>query len=178
MWSDSFLDMQRFQVPYNLKEIPEVQEYLNGAFENAKHHGDLQDLYRRRFVSISATSCALLNTRTACLSNPNNPLIYHPGRRLTICDNCSVGRHVHSHSSNHWCSNSLFSCIGPFLNISMPFDFRDLTFYLMIIAHFPSQSTASSFIYLLSVSICLFACLYEPQLEHLNNHSNVSASPW
>lgn len=42
--------MQRFQVPYNLKEIPEVQEYLNGAFENAKHHGDLQDLYRRRFV--------------------------------------------------------------------------------------------------------------------------------
>jgi hypothetical protein len=45
-----FLDMQRFQVPYNLKAIPEVQEYLNGAFEKAKHHGDLQDLYRRRFV--------------------------------------------------------------------------------------------------------------------------------
>jgi son of sevenless len=44
------LDMQRFQVPYNLKEIPEVQEYLNGAFENAKHHGDLQDLYRRRLA--------------------------------------------------------------------------------------------------------------------------------
>lgn len=42
--------MQRFQVPYNLKEIPEVQEYLNGAFENAKHHGDLQDLYRRSLL--------------------------------------------------------------------------------------------------------------------------------
>lgn len=41
-------DMQRFQVPYNLKEIGEVQAYLNQAFENAKHHGDLQDLYRRR----------------------------------------------------------------------------------------------------------------------------------
>ncbi|KIM89141.1 hypothetical protein PILCRDRAFT_768369 [Piloderma croceum F 1598] len=43
-------DMQRFQVPYNLKAIPEVQEYLNGAFEKAKHHGDLQDLYRRSLL--------------------------------------------------------------------------------------------------------------------------------
>ena|ERR1700722_10573402 len=42
------IDMQRFQYPYNLKGIPEVQQYLNIAFENAKHHGDLQDLYRRR----------------------------------------------------------------------------------------------------------------------------------
>lgn len=42
------LDMQRFQAPYNLKAIPEVQEYLNVAFEKSKHHGDLQDLYRRR----------------------------------------------------------------------------------------------------------------------------------
>lgn len=41
--------MQRFQVPYNLKAIPEVQEYLNDAFEKSKHHGDLQDLYRRRY---------------------------------------------------------------------------------------------------------------------------------
>lgn len=44
--------MQRFQVPYNLKKIPEVQEYLNVAFENSKHHGDLQDLYRRRSVDV------------------------------------------------------------------------------------------------------------------------------
>ncbi|KAG6335564.1 hypothetical protein ID866_3527 [Astraeus odoratus] len=43
-------DMQRFQVPYNLKKIPEVQEYLNVAFENSKHHGDLQDLYRRSLL--------------------------------------------------------------------------------------------------------------------------------
>ena len=40
--------MQRFQVPYNLKAIPEVQEYLTDAFEKCRHHGDLEDLYRRR----------------------------------------------------------------------------------------------------------------------------------
>ncbi|KAA1469900.1 ras GEF [Dentipellis sp. KUC8613] len=43
-------DMQRFQVPYKLKEIPEVQAYLNDAFEKSKHHGDLQDLYRRSLL--------------------------------------------------------------------------------------------------------------------------------
>jgi len=43
-------DMQRFQKPYNLKAIPEVQAYLNVAFENSKHHGDLQDLYRRSLL--------------------------------------------------------------------------------------------------------------------------------
>jgi son of sevenless-like protein len=50
------LDMQRFQVPYKLKKIPEVQEYLQMAFENSKHHGDLQDLYRRRFVHLHSLS--------------------------------------------------------------------------------------------------------------------------
>ena len=44
--------MQRFQVAYHLKAIPEVQEYLNVAFDNSKHHGDLQDLYRRRYVHL------------------------------------------------------------------------------------------------------------------------------
>ena len=44
--------MQRFQVAYHLKAIPEVQEYLNIALENSKHHGDLQDLYRRRYVHL------------------------------------------------------------------------------------------------------------------------------
>lgn len=42
--------MQRFQVSYNLKAIPEVQQYLNVAFERARHHGDLQDLYRRSLL--------------------------------------------------------------------------------------------------------------------------------
>ncbi|KAK0201796.1 ras guanine nucleotide exchange factor domain-containing protein [Desarmillaria ectypa] len=43
-------DMQRFQSPYNLKAIPEVQAYLNYVFENSRHHGDLQDLYRRSLL--------------------------------------------------------------------------------------------------------------------------------
>ncbi|KAH9941072.1 ras GEF [Amylocystis lapponica] len=43
-------DMQRFQVPYNLKAIPEVQEYLKDAFEKSRHRGDLQDLYRRSLL--------------------------------------------------------------------------------------------------------------------------------
>jgi len=43
-------DMQRFQVAYHLKAIPEVQEYLNVAFDNSKYHGDLQDLYRRSLL--------------------------------------------------------------------------------------------------------------------------------
>ena len=43
--------MQRFQVPYNIKEIPEIQEYLKFAFEeSSKRSGDIQDLYRRRYV--------------------------------------------------------------------------------------------------------------------------------
>ena len=43
-----YADMQRFQVPYNLKVIPEVQAYLAVAFDDSTHRGDLQDLYRRR----------------------------------------------------------------------------------------------------------------------------------
>jgi son of sevenless-like protein len=43
-------DMQRFQVPYQLRVIPEVQMYLNDAFEKAGGHGDLQDLYRRSLI--------------------------------------------------------------------------------------------------------------------------------
>ncbi|KAF8169257.1 ras guanine nucleotide exchange factor domain-containing protein [Pholiota molesta] len=38
------------KIPYNLKGIPEVQEYLNICFEKSKHHGDLQDLYRRSLL--------------------------------------------------------------------------------------------------------------------------------
>ncbi|TFY59291.1 hypothetical protein EVJ58_g5868 [Rhodofomes roseus] len=43
-------DMQRFQLPYNLKQIPEVQEYLRDAFEKSARQGDLQDLYRRSLL--------------------------------------------------------------------------------------------------------------------------------
>ena len=45
--------MQRFQVHYTLKEIEEIQDFLNDAFERSKHHGDLQDLYRRRYGRMS-----------------------------------------------------------------------------------------------------------------------------
>ncbi|KIP10219.1 hypothetical protein PHLGIDRAFT_125720 [Phlebiopsis gigantea 11061_1 CR5-6] len=43
-------DMQRFQSPYNLKEIPEIQDYLRDAFEQSKNRTDLQDLYRRSLL--------------------------------------------------------------------------------------------------------------------------------
>jgi len=43
-------DMQRFQVLYQLRAIPEVQQYLHGAFDNSRHHGDLEDLYRRSLL--------------------------------------------------------------------------------------------------------------------------------
>ncbi|KAF9454692.1 ras GEF [Macrolepiota fuliginosa MF-IS2] len=43
-------DMQRFQMSYNLKAILEVQDYLNVSFENSKHNGDFQDLYRRSLL--------------------------------------------------------------------------------------------------------------------------------
>ena len=43
-------DMQRFQIPYNLKQIPEVQVFLRDAFEKSARQGDLQDLYRRSLM--------------------------------------------------------------------------------------------------------------------------------
>ena len=47
------LDIQRFQVHYTLKEIQEIQDFLKDAFEKSKHHGDLHDLYRRRYGRLS-----------------------------------------------------------------------------------------------------------------------------
>jgi son of sevenless-like protein len=43
--------MQRFHVPYNLKAIPEIQEYLHASFEDSRTKNDMHDLYRRRFVT-------------------------------------------------------------------------------------------------------------------------------
>ncbi|KAJ3919614.1 ras guanine nucleotide exchange factor domain-containing protein [Lentinula edodes] len=43
-------DMQRFQVPYQLKDIPEAQEYLAQVFQASQRKGDLQDLYRRSLL--------------------------------------------------------------------------------------------------------------------------------
>ncbi len=50
--------MQRFQNKYNLKEIPEAQLYLGYCVDKVKDHGDLEDLYRRRFVFSSLFSFA------------------------------------------------------------------------------------------------------------------------
>ncbi|EJD50846.1 ras GEF [Auricularia subglabra TFB-10046 SS5] len=43
-------DMQRFQVPYALKSIPEIQAYLTHVLDNAKNSGDLGELYRRSLL--------------------------------------------------------------------------------------------------------------------------------
>jgi hypothetical protein len=43
-------EIQRFQVPYSLKEVSEIQDYLKDAFEKSEHHGDLHDLYRRSLL--------------------------------------------------------------------------------------------------------------------------------
>jgi hypothetical protein len=56
--------MQRFQVHYTLKEIEEIQDFLNDAFERSKHHGDLQDLYRRRYGRMSGYMSKVIADRT------------------------------------------------------------------------------------------------------------------
>ncbi|KAF8606787.1 ras GEF [Ceratobasidium sp. AG-I] len=44
-------DVKRFQLHYNLMEVPEVQKYLEFSFEKAKKNGnDLHDLYRRSLL--------------------------------------------------------------------------------------------------------------------------------
>ena len=68
--SEMFPDIQRFQVHYTLKEIPEIQDFLKDAFEKSEHHhhGDLQDLYRRRYgYLIDCTSEQLLKMRFSSL---------------------------------------------------------------------------------------------------------------
>ena len=82
------VDMQRFQVPYNLKPIPEVQEYLNILFQDSRHQNDLQDLYRRRNV-FSYSFSAHADLLTVCWSNLNGPLIIP---LPAICDSFSAGQ--------------------------------------------------------------------------------------
>lgn len=43
-------ELQRFQVPYNLLEIPEMQEYLRLALDGLAHGGDIGSLYRQSLV--------------------------------------------------------------------------------------------------------------------------------
>ncbi|EUC63387.1 Ras guanine-nucleotide exchange-like protein [Rhizoctonia solani AG-3 Rhs1AP] len=58
-------DVKRFQVPYNLIEIPEVQKYLEYAFEKVKKTGnDLHDLYRRSLLVEPRQPTDSLETKT------------------------------------------------------------------------------------------------------------------
>ncbi|KAJ1303305.1 hypothetical protein OPQ81_011502 [Rhizoctonia solani] len=58
-------DVQRFQTPYNLIEIPEVQKYLDYAFEKVKKSGnDLHDLYRRSLLVEPRQPTDSLETKT------------------------------------------------------------------------------------------------------------------
>lgn len=65
--------MQRFQVPYNLKTIPEVQDYLTMSFENSKRSGDFQDLYRRRCVYLVFAAMTNAHFRPSLLVEPKQP---------------------------------------------------------------------------------------------------------
>jgi son of sevenless-like protein len=47
--------MIRFQQPYNLKEIPEVQQYLNYVLDPSRATADADLLYRRRSVLLKIT---------------------------------------------------------------------------------------------------------------------------
>ena len=88
-----FPDIQRFQVHYTLKEIPEIQDFLKDAFENSEHHGDLHDLYRRRYgrlflcVKVIAEKCASL----VCLSSHGKLRMPH---LQGMCANSSLGQTV------------------------------------------------------------------------------------
>lgn len=86
--------MQRFQVPYNLKEIPEVQEYLRDAFEQSKNRTDLQDLYRRRYDFCSSLREITSESSIACWSSPSD---LQTNRHLATCVNFSSGQHAPKH---------------------------------------------------------------------------------
>src|SRR6266550_2002814 len=93
-------DMQRFQVSYNLKSVPEVQEYLNACFDNARQHGDLKDLYRRRSVVPSTVPHNDRDVLPAFSLNldSRSPTRSNLSERY---DNCSAGQPAPSHNHNH-----------------------------------------------------------------------------
>ncbi|CUA68792.1 Ras guanine nucleotide exchange factor Y [Rhizoctonia solani] len=63
-------DVRRFQAPYNLIEIPEVQKYLEYAFEKVKKSGnDLHDLYRRSLLVEPRQPTDSLETKTSSIKS-------------------------------------------------------------------------------------------------------------
>jgi hypothetical protein len=87
-----FADIQRFQVHYTLKEIPEIQDFLRDAFEKSEHHGDLQDLYRRRYGCPVVRQSNLLKVYfLVCLSSLDKLRMPH---LQGMCANFSPGQIV------------------------------------------------------------------------------------
>jgi son of sevenless-like protein len=43
-------ELQRFQVPYNLLEVPELQSYLRSSLDGLEHGADVGSLYRQSLV--------------------------------------------------------------------------------------------------------------------------------
>ena len=133
----SLSDIQRFQVRYSLKEVPEVQDFLNDAFERSKHHGDLQDLYRRRYgypiLLHDITDWRLV----ACLLNPGRQQT--PRLRETYA-NSSLGQTAPKLVNNHCKSLDQIDRISTFYPIIIIHFFIYLFFHSPLFAlHFPSE---------------------------------------
>lgn len=89
--------MQRFQNKYNLKEIPEAQLYLGYCVDKVKDHGDLEDLYRRRFVIGASEHFSIANTTLfSQLLEPKQPAETPTSDLKTF-----FGWGTRSHSSSH-----------------------------------------------------------------------------
>lgn len=43
-------DLQRFQMPFNVQELPEVQSYVQQALASLQHGGSPDSLYRRSLL--------------------------------------------------------------------------------------------------------------------------------
>ena len=132
-------DIQRFQVHYSLKEILEVQDFLNDAFERSKHHGDLQDLYRRRYGCPVLLQGSTTDRRfVACLLNPGRQRM---PRLPETCVSSSLGQTAPK------LVNSQCKYLDQIYHIS--------AFYPTIIIHYPS--------------FFLFFILHSPPcISHLN----------
>lgn len=96
--------MQRFQVPYNLKAIPEAQDYLNVLFEDSKRNGDLQDLYRRRYGTPQLICKASSSSTVFWLnrSDPPIPLLQEK------CANYLIGQARQINHNPHHSPHDLF----------------------------------------------------------------------
>lgn len=54
-------DLQRFQEPYNLIEVGEIQAYLSNALDGLQHGGDVSSLYRQSLVLEPRTDATAYN---------------------------------------------------------------------------------------------------------------------